>query len=264
MVARCTWSSVASNEKGTIVTLMGRVVEAAAITRAERQEMFALMGAYYEGVTECEFAKDLAEKQWVIQVIDECSGAVRGFSTQMLLDWTVEGRAGRALFSGDTIVDRELWGRNPLVQLWGRLALSLMDEASATASLYWFLISKGFRTYRFLPVFFHEFYPRFDEKTPAEVRQIVDVLAAGKFATAYDPSAGVIRSNGGSCRLRPRMAEVTPARLCDPHVRHFIKLNPGHAAGDELCCLAPLTRENFTPAACRVIGSGLLAGAESP
>lgn len=226
--------------------------------------MFALMDAYYVGVTERAFATDLAEKQWVIQLIDETSGAIRGFSTQMLLDWTLEGRAGRALFSGDTIVHRELWGQNPLAQLWGRLALSLMDENSSTSSLYWFLISKGFRTYRFLPVFFREFYPRFDAKTPAEVCQIIDVLAAGKFATAYDPSAGVIRNCGGACRLRPGMADVTPARQCDPHIRHFIKMNPGHAAGDELCCLAPLTRENFTPAAYRVMGSGMLAGAESP
>jgi len=37
-------------------------------------------------------------------------------------------------------------------------------------------------------------------------------------------------------------------------VRFFVERNPGHACGDELCCLAPLTRANFTPAAHRVIG----------
>jgi hypothetical protein len=37
-------------------------------------------------------------------------------------------------------------------------------------------------------------------------------------------------------------------------VRFFIERNPGHARGDELCCLAPLTRENFTRAAYRTIG----------
>ena len=48
---------------------------------------------------------------------------------------------------------------------------------------------------------------------------------------------------------------MTSSRLRDPHVRYFAELNPGHARGDELCCIAPLTRENFTLAAQRVIGT---------
>jgi hypothetical protein len=48
---------------------------------------------------------------------------------------------------------------------------------------------------------------------------------------------------------------VTVERLRDPHVCFFLARNPGHASGDELCCLAPLTRANFTPAAYRVIGA---------
>jgi hypothetical protein len=55
--------------------------------------------------------------------------------------------------------------------------------------------------------------------------------------------------------LRSGVAEITEQRLRDPHVRFFAERNPGHASGDELCCIAPLTRENFTPAAYRVIGS---------
>jgi hypothetical protein len=39
----------------------------------------------------------------------------------------------------------------------------------------------------------------------------------------------------------------------DRHVRFFVERNPGHERGDELCCLAPLTRDNFTRAAWRVI-----------
>jgi hypothetical protein len=46
----------------------------------------------------------------------------------------------------------------------------------------------------------------------------------------------------------------SPDRLRDPFVRFFVERNPGHARGDALCCLAPLTRANFTPAAYRVIG----------
>ncbi len=64
----------------------------------------------------------------------------------------------------------------------------------------------------------------------------------------------MVRAGPGKDRLRPDVAEVTPERLRDPHVSFFVRRNPGHARGDELCCLAPLTRANFTPAAYRVIG----------
>ena len=66
---------------------------------------------------------DLDDKQWVIQVVDPASGALCGFSTQRMLDGEAEGRPIKALFSGDTIVDREPIGA---IRRWpafgGRLA----------------------------------------------------------------------------------------------------------------------------------------------
>ena len=51
-----------------------------------------------------------------------------------------------------------------------------------------------------------------------------------------------------------QIVPLTRERLRDPHVRFFAERNPGHTRGDELCCLAPLTRAAFTSAAYRVIG----------
>ena len=44
-------------------------------------------------------------------------------------------------------------------------------------------------------------------------------------------------------------------RLRDPNVQFFVAQNPEHANGDELCCIAPLTRDNFTEAAYRILES---------
>ena len=145
------------------------------------------------------------------------------------------------------------WGQQVLTRTWGRLALALIDSRPGE-ELYWFLISKGYKTYRFLPVFFHEFYPRYDHHDPPWVRSAVDALASSRYPHNYDPEAGVIRAGTDQYRLREEVAPVTAERLHDPHVRFFQSRNPGHKQGDELCCLAPLTRENFTPAAYRAIG----------
>jgi hypothetical protein len=215
--------------------------------------MFALMDLYYEGVERVTFDADLDEKEWVIQIIDEETNQLKGFSTQMLLEVEVSGRVVLALFSGDTIVDSDARGERSLFPVSGWFVRSLMSSYP-DADLYWFLISKGYKTYRFLPLFFHEFYPRYDAPTPARFAATIDALAACKFPTSYDGALGIVKAGQRSCRLRPGKADITADLLRDPHIRYFAERNPRHALGDELCCIAPLTLANFTPAAYRAMG----------
>lgn len=231
----------------------GQVVRVGDITSSRRAEMFALMVSYYEGIDRATFDADLDEKDWVIQILDEETQGLLGFSTQMLLQVRVAGRSIRALFSGDTIVDRDARGEWNLFQVSGWFLRSLLTICANT-ELYWFLISKGYKTYRILPLFFHEFYPRYDLATPPCFAAVIDALAAHKFADGYDRAAGIMRGGPGSCRLRPGVADVTTDRLGDPHVRFFSQRNPRHMFGDELCCVAPITLANFTPAAHRAMG----------
>lgn len=240
--------------------LIGKLLRVADIEHQQRDEMFALMDRHYAGMERNVFEADLNEKQWVIQILDAEAHAIRGFSTQMLLDLEIAGRPVRALFSGDTIVDHKSLAQNTLPQAWGRFALSLINENPST-EIYWFLISKGYKTYRFLPLFFHEFYPRFDVPTPDWAVEIIHALGCHKYPVEYDCDAGIIRANCSAYSLRSGVADITPGRLRDPHVRFFAERNPGHARGDELCCIAPLTKENFTIAAYRVIGPTLVESA---
>jgi hypothetical protein len=135
------------------------------------------------------------------------------------------------------------------------LALELINRFPR-GSLYWFLISKGYKTYRYLPLFFREYYPRHATPTPPWAKSVIDVLGRQKYPRAYDPTAGIIRAGSTACRLRRHVAAVTFAKLRDPAVSFFVETNPGHELGDELCCIAPLTRENFSNAAVRPLRRG--------
>jgi len=234
------------------MSVIGTIRDIADLTDDRRDEMFALMVDYYDNMRRPDFDADLEEKEWVIEIEDALTGELRGFSTQMVFDVEVAGRPVRALFSGDTIIDRRHRQRSPLAGLWGRLALQIMS-ASPDHDLYWFLISKGYKTYRFLPLFFHEFHPRFDQPMPARERDVLDAFARHKYPAAYDRSAQIVRADPDGCRLRPGVADVTLKRTRDPHVQFFCERNPRHAWGDELCCLAPLTPDNFTSAAWKMI-----------
>jgi hypothetical protein len=232
----------------------GLVVPVAEVPPSRVEEMFALMERYYDRVTRTSFLADLAEKQWVIMLLDPQTNVLHGFSTQVLLEVEVEGAPVKALFSGDTIVAQERWGETALAHAWAQLALSLIDH-HAPEPLYWFLISKGYKTYRFLPLFFREFYPRFDLPTPAWAKRIIDAFGRSKFPSAYDAAAGIVRAGPHKDRLKPGVADLTAERLRDPHVRFFAERNPGHVLGEELCCLARLARNNITRAACRMLGA---------
>jgi hypothetical protein len=236
------------------MNLTGQLVRVTEISAHRRDQMYALMDAYYENIDRSTFDADLNDKDWVIEVSDESSNELKGFSSQVLMHIQVDGRSIRALFSGDTIVDRDARGQQRLFQTSGWFLRRLMD-AYPYDELYWFLTSKGYKTYRFLPLFFREFYPSATVTTPPQLSAVIDALATRLGGARYDRQTNVLRAGPAACHLRPGVADITPYRLRDDHVRFFANANPGHARGDELCCIAPLAPANFTRAAYRAMGS---------
>jgi len=116
---------------------------------------------------------------------------------------------------------------------------------------YWLLLTSGFRTYRFLPVFWREFYPRFDAPTPPDRKLLLDFLAKGRFGPEYDSESGIVRFSQPQ-QLRDR-ANVIPTKAADSHIDFFLKRNPGYISGDELASLTELSDDNLTPAGRRMI-----------
>lgn len=232
--------------------LVGTVVAPSELREEQRDRMFELMAAHFDDVHRATFEADLAEKQWVVVLRDHLSGAIQGFSTLMVLEVEVDGQPIQAVFSGDTIVHRDFWGESELASVWGTFVLSLA-EARRGAPFYWFLISKGFRTYKFLPLYFRDYWPRHDAETPGFEARLIQALAEAKFPGRFDPATGVIRFAGLKDRLRPELAEVAEGRLKDDAVRFFLARNPNYAEGDELACVAALTPENLQPVARRVL-----------
>lgn len=209
--------------------------------------MHQLMQTYYVGCDFRTFCHDLAEKDYVLTFEDPHTGALRGFSTAMVYHMAFRGEPVRVVFSGDTIIAHDSWGSMELPALFGQMVLGI-GEWEPKMPVYWLLISKGFRTYRFLPVFFDEFYPRYDEATPDEIAAFMSQLARIKYEENYDSAAGVIRAPDGqhAQRLRSAFAEIPHAKLNDPHVRFFSERNDGYRQGDELVCLAEFSRENLS------------------
>jgi hypothetical protein len=232
------------------VTFVGTVVPVPAIDAGTRAAMLALMEQHFDGVVAEDFARDLAEKDQAVIIRSE-AGALVGFSTFKLWRTWVGGMARRVLFSGDTIVSTDAWRSPVAVRTWLRAALAL--ARAAPEPLDWFLLSSGHRTYRIMTTVFREHYPSADGDS-AGLRARLDAYARERYGAHFDPLSAVVRLPRAVHRLRPGIGEVTATRLQDPAVTLFAARNPGHADGDELCCLCPIEESNLTAAGRRLRG----------
>jgi len=206
------------------------------LTAGERGAMLALMQRYYDGVTAAQFDRDLGEKRFVIRMLD-AQGGLCGFSTIQELRLDHEGVPIRVVFSGDTVIDRACWGQKNLQRAFTRYLIRCLI-LEPRRRLYWFLLSKGYKTYLLMR---HnlESYPNCKRATPPDFAAILELTARHKFGERYDAARGVLPAEGDDAQtVKEGFREVTPAELADPEIAFFVQKNPGYARGDELCCLA--------------------------
>ena len=222
----------------------------AALSGTQRDEMFALLSRFFEGVDRAQFERDLAEKNWVVEVRRE--GRLLGFSTLLVEEAVFAGESLTVIYSGDTIVDPDAWGSPALARTWIAAVNAL--RAAHGRRCVWLLLTSGFRTYRFLPVFWRNFFPRCDEPTPPGSQALLDQLARARYGGCYDAATGVVRFPRPQ-RLRGVLSELPPGRADHPDVAFFLSRNPGHNEGDELACLTEISADNLTPAGRRMVAA---------
>lgn len=222
-----------STHGGKVISRTDRVD---ALSERDREDMFALFVRYYEGVAPERFRRDLSGKQFVIRLFDR-AGALVGFSTIQLLRTEYEGRRMLAVFSGDTVVAHTVWGNKALQSAFTSFLLRTRLRHLRTG-VYWFLISKGYKTYLLMR---HNLtsYPNYAVTTPPDARAVLDHVARLKYPEQYDPRRGVIVFDESEGRVRSEFEDLKPADIeKNPDIRFFVERNPGFAKGDELCCLA--------------------------
>jgi hypothetical protein len=220
------------------------------------EDLFALMNKHFECVTEAQFTKDFLDKDYVILLRDRENGIVQGFSTAVLYDREVIGQRVKLLFSGDTIVNKDYWGEQELVKIWCRLAGKVSAQFPEN-KLYWLLISKGYRTYLYLPLFSFEFYPRYDKDTPLLEQEIMNDFGRFKYGHYFKAEQGIIHFEESHGHLGPDLAEIPEHQNRNPHTAFFLRKNPCYRQGSELVCLTRLEQSNMRSVARRSFIQGI-------
>jgi hypothetical protein len=231
--------------------LASSVKPVASLNSTEVAVMIQLMQSYYADVTSKQFEADLWAKNRVILLHAATTGELVGFSTIGLWQDRFCEQNIQVMYSGDTVIDHRHWGSLVFARTWLKVAANI-KKADATMPLYWLLIVKGHRTYRFLDVFSRHYYPAWNQTAPPDICLLMHSLAIKKFGDDYDTQSGVVRMARKANRLLPHWAEVPSKDTDRPEVKFFQERNPYYHLGDELVCLTEVAALNMKPFARRI------------
>lgn len=218
----------------------------------QKEQMFDLMATYYANVTWQQFLKDLSDKQWVL-VLEESNKTI-GFSTQKFFTHTHQGQEIGVVFSGDTVIDRLHRTSQVLAYAFGHFMCNI-NKRDPSRPLYWMLITKGIRTYRYLPLYFKEFYPRACAPTPEFYARLMTDLGLHLFPDRYDVNRGIVKAAASAQWLKEFDTPERDFFKKDFRYRYFYERNPGYYRGDELLCLARFDKAQIRPKVMHMIDS---------
>jgi len=214
-----------------------------ALDDAVRRRMADIYLSLYDGSNEALFFHDLAGKDEVLLV--RCGEAVIGFSTVRFFEREWQGRRIAVVYSGDTVVERRHWGQQALAFAWiGRMGRFKREHPEL--ALYWFLLVKGHRTFRYLPLFARSFYPHWSIDR-SDLKPLADALAGEIFADDYNPASGVVEFGESHGHLKPEVAMPSEDDLRREGVQFFLERNPGFRRGHELVCMCEVEEHNMRP-----------------
>jgi len=220
----------------------------AALSEAVRREMAALYLGMYDGSSAARFFGDLEKKDEVLLVRD--GRTLVGFSAFRVFEHEWRGERAGVVYSGDTVVAREHWGQQALAFDWiSRMGAIKRERPERT--LYWLLLVKGHRTFRYLPLFAQSFFPHWSIDR-SDLKPLADALAMEMFPDDYNPHSGVVEFAESRGHLKADIAVPTPAEEARDDVGFFLQRNPGYRRGHELVCVAEIEPHNMKPLTLRL------------
>ncbi|HEY4133331.1 MAG TPA: hypothetical protein VGM50_22120 [Gemmatimonadaceae bacterium] len=165
------------------------------------------------------------------------------------VEWN--GRTRVIFFTSSVVIDEQHRGRN-LVLRTGVKAFLREKRRRPWQPAFWFFDSFSYKSYLILSRNLVEFWPRRDRPMPPDVARFMNSLATKRYGDAWSSTRGVVH-HSGTKRLRADTAPITDRQRADPDVRFFEQANPGHADGDMLVCLVPLSVRNLGGAVLRAL-----------
>ncbi len=221
--------------------LIAETLSPTQIGKSESDRMYQIMSKYYDSTSYLQFRRDLQSKHAVILLRDLTTLCIQGFSTLMKVNLKEGTKPAIGFFSGDTVIEQDYWGQRTLGVAFLKF-LWLEKIKNPFRPVYWFLISKGYKTYLMMANNFTEHYPRFERELPHSIKKLMDDFYSTLYPGKYHSESGLIRFEKCEGKLKDGCANTTPDLIrTNKRIAFFETFNPGWKNGDELACIAKMT-----------------------
>ena len=216
------------------------VLATGAIPPASWDEIWALTQEFYD--VERDYAEAELRRRQSIAMF-RMNGALLGMAAIDVHATEFRGRRLTVISTSHVLI-RENWRGRNLIQRLGMRTFLRARLRHPFRPIYWFFDTFSYKSYLLLPRNFRTYWPRHDQPTPEPRAALLDQLATQAYGPAWRPARGLaVRS--GQKRLRESAAPLVLRADADPNLQFFARMNPGHAEGDMLVCLCPLTLANW-------------------
>ncbi|MBC5783384.1 hypothetical protein H8N03_10550 [Ramlibacter sp. USB13] len=217
-----------------------RFVPTGAITPDLWDELWALTCRFYQA-DRAYVEEKLKGHQHIVLFRDRGDGTLVGMAAVQVDALQVQERRLLMIFTSHAIVDERYRGQNLLQRAGARSYLRCWLRYPLHRK-YWVFDTFSYRSYLLLPRNMREFWPRRDRPTPGHEAAVMEAYGRLKYGESWRD--GVIARSPRK-KLLPQTASLTPELQRHPDLAFFASVNPGHAEGDMLLCLCPLSAANW-------------------
>ncbi|MGH8639919.1 MAG: hypothetical protein ACREUZ_22570, partial [Burkholderiales bacterium] len=191
------------------------------------------------------------ERQRVALFRSGGDGSLAGMASLDVYPVSFEGRRLAAIFTSHVVLHEQHRGHN-LIQRLGLRVFLQTRLRHPFRRIFWFFDTFSYKSYLLMARNFRHFWPRRGRETPRWELRLMDQLANEIYGKDWQSARGIVRRSGRK-RLRPGTAPVDGAPATDADFEFYTRCNPGHAEGDMLVCLCPLTLSNWLNIATRAL-----------
>ena len=211
------------------------------ITNADVDSMHSVFVKYYHNADYQTFVKDLKKKIGAILVKKIDDGTIVGFSTIGIIEKEIDKKKCMGIFSGDTVIEKEYWGLPNLQTAFLRFMI-ITRIKNPFVNFYWFLISKGYKTYLLMANNWDIYYPNYKKREDDKRKVIVKTFSNHLFNGFYDEQTGLLKFGEGYQKLKEDVADIDEEmKQKYPKISFFEEVNPTWREGTELPCLGDIS-----------------------
>tara|TARA_Y100001954_G_scaffold92887_1_gene101693 strand:+ start:4765 stop:5499 length:735 start_codon:yes stop_codon:yes gene_type:complete len=220
-----------------------KLVKSNSINDRDINRMYSLMQENYDFILLENFKKDLIKKDYIGLLIDN-NMTIQGFTTYAFNPNNYSNKKYNILFSGDTVISENFTGTQELTKGWGK-TVGFFIKKYPEKKLLWYLMSKGYKTYLYLPFFFKKYYPALEEsRNDQRLKKIINEFSNLIYPDCWNEELGIIK-------FKKRLGQVKEKHILksidkkNKHIDFFLEKNPGYINGDELVCMAEVDIDNL-------------------